>query len=80
MVVSERCGTSAVSQLGSDNTYVRVGGIHALERIGYDSPQDSTTIIYVLGAFIRDRSRVHPSRPSSGAMRISSQRCGWPPA
>jgi hypothetical protein len=29
--------TSAVSQLGSDSPYVRVGGIYALERIGHDS-------------------------------------------
>ena len=57
--------TSAVSQLGSDSPYVRVGGIYALERIGYDSPRDKTTIIYVLGAFIRDRSRTHPPHPQN---------------
>jgi hypothetical protein len=28
-----------------------------LERIGYDSAKDRTTIIYVLGAFVRERSR-----------------------
>jgi hypothetical protein len=55
--------TSAVSQLGSDSTYVRVGGIYALERIGHDSSHDRRTIIYVLGAFIRDRSRTHPPHP-----------------
>lgn len=55
--------TSAVSQLGSESPYVRVGGIYALERIGHDSPRDRRTIIYVLGAFIRDRSRTHPPRP-----------------
>src|SRR5258708_3220056 len=37
--------TKAVGQLGD-------------ERIGHDSPEDRTTIIYVLGAFIRERSRV----------------------
>jgi hypothetical protein len=53
--------TSAVSQLGSDSPYVRVGGIYALERIGHDSHRDRKTIIYVLGAFIRERSRTHPA-------------------
>jgi hypothetical protein len=60
------CSNSAhflVREAGSDNIYVRVGGIYALESIGYDSPQDRTTIIYGLVAFIRDRSRMHPSHP-----------------
>ncbi len=51
--------TSAVSQLGDESTYVRVGGIYALERIGHDSARDRRTIIYVLGAFIRAHSRTH---------------------
>jgi hypothetical protein len=50
--------TKAVSQLGDDSSPVRVGGVYALERIGHDSAKDRTTIIYVLGAFIRERSRV----------------------
>src|SRR5258708_16989569 len=50
--------TKAVGQLGDESSPVRVGGIYALERIGHDSPEDRTTIIYVLGAFIRERSRV----------------------
>lgn len=50
--------TKAVGQLGDESSPVRVGGIYALERIGHDSPKDRTTIIYVLGAFIRERSRV----------------------
>lgn len=55
--------TSAVGQLGDDSAYVRVGGIYALERIGNDSPKDRRTIIYVLGAFIRDRSKRERSGP-----------------
>src|SRR5258708_17438363 len=55
--VSDRY-TKAVGQLGDESSPVRVGGIYALERIGHDSPEDRTTIIYVLGAFIRERSRV----------------------
>jgi hypothetical protein len=50
--------TKAVGQLGDESSPVRVGGIYALERIGHDSPKDRTTIIYVLGAFTRERSRV----------------------
>jgi hypothetical protein len=50
--------TKAVGQLGEESSPVRVGGVYALERIGHDSPKDRTTIIYVLGAFIRERSRV----------------------
>jgi hypothetical protein len=72
--------TSAVSQLGSDSPYVRVGGIYALERIGHDSPRDKTTIIYLLGAFIRDRSRTHPAHPPEmpdedvlGALRVATR-------
>ena len=50
--------TKAVGQLGDESSPVRVGGVYALERIGYDSSRDRTTIIFVLGAFIRERSRV----------------------
>jgi hypothetical protein len=49
--------TKAVGQLGSKSSPVRVGGVYALERIGHDSSKDRATIIYVLGAFIRERSR-----------------------
>jgi hypothetical protein len=49
--------TKAVGQLGSRSSPVRVGGVYALERIGHDSAKDRTTIIYVLGAFIREQSR-----------------------
>jgi hypothetical protein len=50
--------TKAVSQLGDQSSPVRVGGVCALKRTGHDSTKDRTTIIYVLGAFIRERSRV----------------------
>lgn len=55
--VTERY-TRAVGQLGDDSMAVRVGGVYALERIGNDSAKDRTTIVYVLGAFIRERSKV----------------------
>src|SRR5215831_11265603 len=50
--------TKAVGQLGDQSSPVRVGGVYALERIGHDSTKDRTTIVYVLGSFIRERSRV----------------------
>jgi hypothetical protein len=49
--------TRAVGQLGDAKTPVRVGGVYALERIGHDSPRDRDTIIFVLGAFVREQSR-----------------------
>ncbi len=54
--------TRAVGQLGDESSPVRIGGVYALERIGKDSTKDRTTIIYVLGAFIRERSKVMRER------------------
>jgi hypothetical protein len=53
--VTERY-SKAVAHLGDAQMPVRVGGVYALERIGRDSRQDRDTIIYVLGAFVRERS------------------------
>lgn len=50
--------SKAVGQLGDDEPSVRIGGVYALERIGVDSAKDATTIIYVLGALVRQRSKV----------------------
>jgi hypothetical protein len=52
--------TKAVGQLGDSQSSVRVGGLYALERIGHDSTKDRTTIIYVLGVFIREHSKAPP--------------------
>jgi hypothetical protein len=46
-----------VTQLGDQSLHVRIGGIYALERIARDSSRDRKTIIYVLGAFMRERSK-----------------------
>lgn len=54
--------TKAVSQLGDASAPVRIGGVYALERIAKDSAKDRTTIIYVLGVFIRERSRLPRER------------------
>jgi hypothetical protein len=54
--------TRRLSQLGDNSAPVRIGGVYALERIGNDSTKDRRTIIYVLGAFIRERSRAPRER------------------
>jgi hypothetical protein len=55
--------TKAVGQLGDAASPVSIGGVYALERIGNDSRKDQITIIYVLGAFIRERSKDIRTRP-----------------
>jgi hypothetical protein len=49
--------TKAVGHLGDSNPSVRIGGIYALERIARDSSRDRTAIVYLLGSFIRERSK-----------------------
>jgi hypothetical protein len=49
--------TKAVTQIGDNNLEVRIGGIYALERIGWDSAADRPTVVYVLGALIRHLSK-----------------------
>jgi hypothetical protein len=72
--------TSAVSQLGDQSLHVHIGGIYALERIARDSSRDRKTIIYVLGAFIRERSkgaRHGPGQPPAedalAALRVAAR-------
>jgi hypothetical protein len=60
--VTERF-TRAVDQLGHESLDVRLGGIHALERITRDSEQDRSTIAEVLTAFVRGHAPWPPSRP-----------------
>jgi uncharacterized protein YjbI with pentapeptide repeats len=68
--------TRAVGQLGDDSSPVRVGGVYALERIGHDSAKDRSSILYVLGAFIRERSKVmrvrqdDPAEDVKAALRV----------
>jgi hypothetical protein len=49
--------TKAIEQHGSDKLDVRIGSIYALERIARDSARDHPTVMEVLTAFIRERSR-----------------------
>ncbi|WP_091629854.1 pentapeptide repeat-containing protein [Micromonospora peucetia] len=45
--------TGAVELLGNDNAAVRLGGLHALERLGQDNPAQRPTIVTVLCAYLR---------------------------
>jgi hypothetical protein len=71
--------TKAVGQLGDDSSPVRIGGIYALERIANDSDKDRTTIIYVLGAFIRECSKEprkrqdDPQEEVKAALRVATR-------
>ncbi|QLY33981.1 pentapeptide repeat-containing protein [Nocardia huaxiensis] len=43
----------AIEQLGDEKLDVRLGGIYLLERLASDSPNDRTSIVEVLSAFVR---------------------------
>ncbi|MEU4473022.1 pentapeptide repeat-containing protein [Micromonospora sp. NPDC023888] len=45
--------TRAVELLGNDSAAVRLGGLHALERLGQDNPGQRPTITAVLCAYLR---------------------------
>ncbi|MCG5471017.1 pentapeptide repeat-containing protein [Micromonospora sp. LAH09] len=45
--------TRAVDLLGNDSAAVRLGGLHALERLGQDNPGQRPTIAAVLCAYLR---------------------------
>ncbi|MBO0822443.1 MAG: pentapeptide repeat-containing protein [Actinobacteria bacterium] len=49
--------TKAVAQLGDDKLDIRLGGIYALERLAADSKRDHPTVVEVLSAYIRERTR-----------------------
>lgn len=53
--VTDRYST-AVAQLSSTFTPVKIGAIHALGSVGSDSERERDTVIQVLGTFIRLRS------------------------
>lgn len=58
--------TKALERLGSDEVYVRIGGILALEQIVRDAPEQAATdAARVLGHFIRERA------PKAGSDDVS---------
>lgn len=48
----------AIEQLNNDNMYMRIGAVHALERIGYDSEKDVLAVLRLLASFVRGQSPV----------------------
>ena len=54
----------AIKELGDDSPAIRLGGIHALERIAENSQRDRQPILDVLWAYLRSES---PLKKSSGA-------------
>jgi Pentapeptide repeats (8 copies) len=62
--------TKAVEQLGSTQASVRVGGLYALERLAWDSPDDRPTIVEVVTAFVRERAPWPPHPPKSSFLRL----------
>jgi hypothetical protein len=56
----------AREQIGCEKVDVRIGGIHALERIARDSPADHPAVMEMLAAFIRERSREQRPPPDPG--------------
>ncbi|WP_158745019.1 pentapeptide repeat-containing protein [Streptomyces sp. NRRL S-1448] len=53
---------AAIEHLGSDKLDIRLGGIYALQRIMKDSPEDQSTVVQVLAAYIRGHA---PAKNSS---------------
>lgn len=55
----------AVDQLGGDKPDVRIGGLHALQRLAEHSPRDRDAVISTLAAFLRVHQPWPPSAPAS---------------
>jgi uncharacterized protein YjbI with pentapeptide repeats len=67
--------SKAIEQLGSDKLEIRVGGIHALQRIAKESPSEYWPIMENLTAFVRERTRrVEAERASQDLSERISRR------
>ncbi|MER5504017.1 pentapeptide repeat-containing protein [Streptomyces sp. NPDC002766] len=66
--------TKALERLGSDELYVRIGGVIALEQIVQDSPEQAVHLNQVLGAFVRRRAPKARPASLSRARAIQSAR------
>ncbi|WBB75390.1 pentapeptide repeat-containing protein [Micromonospora sp. WMMD1128] len=61
----------AIELVGSDNPAVRLGGLHALERLGQDNPGQRPTTVAVLCAYLRMPA---PDDPRETEVRRTAQR------
>ncbi|MFB6604303.1 pentapeptide repeat-containing protein [Streptomyces noursei] len=66
--VTERF-SKALERLGSEEIYIRVGAVHALEQILYDAPGQAEPSAQVLASFVRHRS----SLPTGGDIPENNQ-------
>ncbi|MEU5673744.1 pentapeptide repeat-containing protein [Micromonospora sp. NPDC047753] len=68
--------TTAIGQLASDKLTERLGGIYALEHLMVESDRDHNTVVEVLAAFVRERTRPASTPPATvgpiGAEQIAS--------
>lgn len=46
----------AIEQLNNEHIYMRIGAVHALERIGHDSEDDVLAVLRLLASFVRGQS------------------------
>jgi uncharacterized protein YjbI with pentapeptide repeats len=71
--------TKAINQLGKNDLAVRLGAIHALERIARDSEYDHWAVMEVLTAFVREQpyrslfSRFFPEKPEVSKLPADMQ-------
>ena len=66
--------TRAVSQLGSAQFALRLGGIYALERLARDSPDERGAVISLLTAYLGEKhpAHSHPAPPILPAWRYAN--------
>ncbi|MEV4819312.1 pentapeptide repeat-containing protein [Micromonospora tulbaghiae] len=57
--------TKAIGQLASDKLTERLGGIYALEHLMAESDRDHNTVVEVLAAFVRERTRPASAPPAT---------------
>jgi len=56
----------ALEQLNNDNIYMRIGAVHAMERIGRDSEEDVLAVLRLLASFVRGQSPAKNKSVDSG--------------
>lgn len=69
--------THAVDQLGAEKAPVRLGGLHALERLAQNNPTQRQTIVDVICAYLRMPSDAHTrdeQRRQELQVRLTAQR------
>ncbi|MDH2425891.1 pentapeptide repeat-containing protein [Sphaerisporangium sp. TRM90804] len=82
--------TKAADQLGHDKAAVRLAGLHALERVAQDTPEQRQTVVDVICAYLRmpppaaepgSQAAEHPAGPSPAPVKAEGPegKAGSPP-